>query len=388
MRIAILTRRFNPDGGGTERDLIVTCRYLKEAGHEVEVYVARVRGSSEWLTVRRVPVLPLGRTVELFFFAHLAPVVARRSGAELIISFGRTVDGDVQRCGGGVCRSYLEAALRWRGRLGANLMKLSPYRRLQVYIERRGFCSPRLLLTLAVSDGVNEDLRRIFDLPSDRVLTVYNGVDLQRFRPVANDHEKREARRTLGLDVAAKTIAFVGNGFARKGLAYLMRALGRTRTKINLVIAGRDRTHKAFERLAKALAIEDRVTFLGSDVDVALVYRASDALALPSLFEPFGNVVLEAMASGVPPLVSAWTGAAEILPSTARWLVVENPLDIDDLARRIDTLVEAPREFCELMRATAERFTWQRYGEQVIKALEHCLSAKRDVSARIASVAQ
>src|SRR5579875_1665196 len=118
MRIAILTRRFNPDGGGTERDLIVTCRYLKEAGHEVEVYVARVRGSSEWLTVRRVPVLPLGRTVELFFFAHLAPVVARRSGAELIISFGRTVDGDVQRCGGGVCRSYLGcfalAGTAWR----------------------------------------------------------------------------------------------------------------------------------------------------------------------------------------------------------------------------------------------------------------------------------
>ena len=101
MRIAILTRRFDSAGGGTERDLIVTAQGLRAAGHQITIFADEIRGATGDWNVRRVGAGPsLGRALSLMRFAWTAAPAARRAGAELVLSFARCVGADVMRSGG------------------------------------------------------------------------------------------------------------------------------------------------------------------------------------------------------------------------------------------------------------------------------------------------
>src|SRR5271165_4591932 len=118
MHIALLTRRFDPHGGGTERDLIVTAECLREAGHQITIFTREMRGAAQDFQdykVHQLGGIAFPRTAALLSFAYRAPVAARRTGAELVLSFARTIGADVMRSGGSAHVSYLRAARQWRG---------------------------------------------------------------------------------------------------------------------------------------------------------------------------------------------------------------------------------------------------------------------------------
>src|SRR5579859_4997417 len=187
MRVALIARRFDPAGGGTERDLIVTARILIDAGHEVGIFAAEIRGAHAGLHVVPVPTPVAGRTLKLLAFATRAAAMARRSGTEVVLSFARVFDADILRSGGSAHRSYVAAARQWQSGAATLAMALSPYHRAQMIIERRGFAAPRLRRTIAVSDLVRSDLIATFGIDPARTLTLYNGVDLLRFQPVSRE---------------------------------------------------------------------------------------------------------------------------------------------------------------------------------------------------------
>ncbi len=366
MRIALLTRRFDPSGGGTERDLMVTAECLTQAGHGVSIYTSQLRTtSSPWPVVR---IHAPGRVLGLLWFAYRAPALARERGADLLVSFARTVGADVMRSGGSAHRTYVGAARAWKSNIDWLRMRLSPYHRAQMHIERRGFASRRLRLVVAVSGLVRADLMRSFQLSPERVITLYNGVEIERFKPAADITVREAMRRELGIAPQDKVVAFVGNGFARKGLSFLLQAWPQVEQAPWLVVAGADRELASNERQARRLKIAERVRFLGAMRNVERLYQAADALALPSLFEPFGNVVMEAMASGLPVLVSSKCGAAEVVPDAMRSFVVQDPTDPGEIAAQLSALLaesDSRNQLATAARATAEMFTWQRYADEL-----------------------
>ena len=193
MRIALLTRRFDSAGGGTERDLIVTANCLRAAGHQVTIFADEIRGATGTWNVRRVGGrLRLGRALSLMRFAWTAAPAARRAGADLVLSFARCVGADVMRSGGGAHASYLRAARKWRGPLGAAAMRFSPYHQVQMLVERQAFRNPGLKRVIAVSNFVRDDLIREFNLAARK-----NDDDLQRrrSRPLPAGHRFVAARR-------------------------------------------------------------------------------------------------------------------------------------------------------------------------------------------------
>jgi UDP-glucose:(heptosyl)LPS alpha-1,3-glucosyltransferase len=365
MRIALLTRRFDPSGGGTERDLIVTAAHLRRAGHELTVYADEVRGTGSDIPVKRVGAAALPRALAVIRFAYAAPHAARAGGAEMVLSFGRTVGADILRPGGGVHASYLRAARNWRGAAGALAMNLAPYHRAQMLVERRGFCAPELRKAIAVSNFVRDDLIRSFGLRGGLAVTLYNGVDLDRFRPRADDSARREIRARHRIPDNARVVAFAGNGFGRKGLGRLIDAWPLLERDARLLVIGGDRAAAWFRECAARAGLGERVIFTGSVPDVAPYFHAADAFALPSLFEPFGNVVMEAMACGIPALSSAMCGVAELMPTELREFVVADPADASEIARRVAAMLAAASEAGQIARATAERFTWERYGREL-----------------------
>jgi UDP-glucose:(heptosyl)LPS alpha-1,3-glucosyltransferase len=370
MRIGLISRRFDPAGGGTERDLIITARILAAAGHRVTIFAAEVREPSREFDVRRLATPPLGRSAALWWFGRRASDVARREGAEVVLSFARILDADVIRSGGGLHASYVDSARRWRSAVGAAAMRLSPYHRVQIAIERRGFNSIRLKRAIAVSNFVRDDLAAKLALNHAQLATIYNGVELSRFKPASDPAVRDAIRREFGIPEQACAVAFVGNGFARKGLRFLIEAWPALDGNAWLVVAGVDRAARAYQKLAARCGVAKRIRFAGAQPDVARILSAMNALALPSLFEPFGNVVLEAMASGLPVLASTSCGAAEVIPAAMREFIVRNPEDVGELASRMSALIAAAPDCSAIARAAAEQFTWERYGVELLGLLD------------------
>jgi UDP-glucose:(heptosyl)LPS alpha-1,3-glucosyltransferase len=371
MRIALLTRRFDSAGGGTERDLIVTANCLRAAGHEITIFADEIRGATGNWDVHRVGAGPrLGRALSLMRFAWTAAPAARRSGSDLVMSFARCVGADVMRSGGGAHASYLRAARKWRSALGTTAMRFSPYHWVQILVERQAFRSASLKRVIAVSNFVRDDLIREFGLAPEKTMTIYNGVDLDRFRPATDPDERASIRQKFIVPASARVVAFVGNGFARKGLGFLIEAWPLVAGGAFLLVVGADRQTEKFARRARALNVGGRVVFTGPQPNVEAIFHAADAFAMPSLFEPFGNVVMEAMASGLPAMTSAFSGVAEVIPSSMRGFRVENPDDVGEVALRLGALFDAPASLATDARATAEKFTWTRYAKELSALIE------------------
>ena len=149
-------------------------------------------------------------------------------------------------------------------------------------------------------------------------------------------------RASLGFAPDVPLFLFVGSGFERKGLAVALKALARL-PQGNLLVIGRDRHVARYQRLADDLGLAARVQFLGALPDVRPYYGAADALVLPTLYDPFPNVALEAMACGLPVVTSTTSGAAELIANGHNGYVCD-ALDTETLAAHMRAAADPVRQ--------------------------------------------
>ncbi|MBS7557451.1 MULTISPECIES: glycosyltransferase [Pseudomonas] len=178
-----------------------------------------------------------------------------------------------------------------------------------------GLFRKRLSL-LGVSDAVRDDMRACLPKwPGARIQTLYNRIDLEALQ--ASQLDAAQARSELGLSADAWIVGNVGRLHPDKDQATLLRgfaaAVPQLPQQSQLAILGTGRLEKDLKSLARELGVADRVLFLGQVPDARRYFRAFDVFALSSDHEPFGMVLLEAMAAGVPLLATACGGAKEVV---------------------------------------------------------------------------
>ena len=172
------------------------------------------------------------------------------------------------------------------------------------------------LSLLGVSDEVRDDMRKCLPKwPAGRINTLYNRIDIDAVQ--AGQLSGTPAREALGLSVDGFIVGNVGRLHPDKDQATLIRgfalALPNLPTDSQLVIMGKGRLEEDLKELSNELGIGDQVLFLGQVPDARRYFRAFDVFALSSDHEPFGMVLLEAMAAGVPLLATACGGAKEVV---------------------------------------------------------------------------
>ncbi|HEX8916671.1 MAG TPA: glycosyltransferase family 4 protein [Humisphaera sp.] len=196
-------------------------------------------------------------------------------------------------------------------------------------------------------------------VPAEKLFAIPNGIDLARFRPADR-----------GPHVAGRLrLLFVGHEFERKGLEFVIRAMPELPDGVTLqVVGGGPHEIAAAERLAASLGVGRRTDFLGKRDDVPSLLAAADVLVLPSRYESWGLVTLEAMASGVIPVCTPTGCVPEVVADGVNGYVVRR--EPDDIARAVLRLLERGEGIAELRRAaraTAERYAWDaiaaRYAE-------------------------
>jgi UDP-glucose:(heptosyl)LPS alpha-1,3-glucosyltransferase len=140
--------------------------------------------------------------------------------------------------------------------------------------------------------------------------------------------------------------------------------------KIYLLVVGSDARIGSYQARGAAIAPE-RIIFAGRQDDIENYYAAADLVALPALQEAFGNVVLEALASGVPVLVSSAVGAAEVLAGSVAGSVVDRPNDAVELSSKLLALLRRAGDpaLGQAARKIAEDYSWQRHFERLDELL-------------------
>jgi UDP-glucose:(heptosyl)LPS alpha-1,3-glucosyltransferase len=312
--------------GGTETFLNQLAAHLCDAGHEATILCRSHEGPphprARMIELKRRTLLP-GSRVRAF-----AEDVERHLDAhayDVVVGLGRTWTQDVLRLGGGCPASYLETAHAHVHTGPRRLLeRLDSKHRTILEIEARALAPGAYRSIVVNSDFVRRDLVARYDVDESRVRVIRNAVDLERFHPRLRETEGAAVRSELGLDGPAPLLLFLGSGFGRKGLDKVLAALPLGRARVpdaRLLVVGRDADRKRWERSVHDRGLGSAVWFAGARADAPACYGAADVFVMPSRYDSFGYSVLEALASGLPVVVSDAMGAAEVVPPEAGTIV-------------------------------------------------------------------
>ncbi len=350
MKLAIVRQKYTPFGGA-ERFVERALGALKAQRTDVSIIARQWSGDVKGITCNP---FYLGRTWRDASFARCVQGIMVSGQFDLIQSHERIPGCDIYRAGDGVHATWLELRNK-------PLDVLSPWHRYTLAAEAAMFRHPKLRAVICNSRMVRNDIMARFGLPEEKLPVIYNGVDLEYFHPRLRDQHRDAMRAKVGAGGTAKVILFVGSGFERKGLPTLLEAM--QDVDAELWVIGRDKSQAAMERRAQALGIAARVRFFGGQSDVRPFYGAADLFALPTLYDPFPNAALEALACGLPLVTTTTCGAAELVDADNGAVV--NAGDAMSLAQLLNSLFSVPERMREAARESVSHFGLETMARQL-----------------------
>ncbi|HWP59731.1 MAG TPA: glycosyltransferase [Candidatus Acidoferrales bacterium] len=323
LKIALVRPFFTTAMGGAERYAVELAQALSARGHEVHVFAsAWEKPEPSGISYHRVPAARKPAWLRVITFHYRLGRVLNRSDYDAVLGMAPFLPQGIFWLGDGLYRVWTRA--RWPGAAWRWLMCL---RRavmiVNLFFERR-LLGGGAVEFLANSNLVRKQAVREYGVPEERVALVYPGVDLSRFHPGVRAVWREPVRRALGIAQEEIVFLFVANNFRRKGLDLVFSALRKLNGQARLVVVGSGRKW-LFERMASWLGIRNRVLFIGGARELEKYYGAADVLVLPTRYDPFAAVCLEAMACGLPVITSAMNGAAELIEQESSGMVVARP---------------------------------------------------------------
>jgi len=372
MKIALVHKRLELRGG-TERVLYRTAEGLRDRGHEVHLFCLQFRVAiPQGVWGHRVPGIWWPRSARVLTFAMLAPKVIAKENCDVVMSFDRILSQDIFRSGGGPRKVLLEKMKGHSGLVRKLWYSMSLYHHLVVRIENLQVRNNQRGKIIVVCDQMKKEFIEVYGIPEERIVVIHNGVDAGRFDPQRRLHEDKKVRAELKIPSEAPVVLFVGTGFRRKGLHRLLGLWGRHELPgAYLLVVGHDARLSYYRR---RWSRHKKVIFAGPQEKVEDYYACADLLVLPAIQEAFGNVILEAMASGLPVVTVAGVGAMDHVNGALTDGILSNPDDPTELKTKILRMLDRERRslLAREARETAEKYTWDNYLDRLEQTLREC----------------
>lgn len=220
------------------------------------------------------------------------------------------------RLGNGVHRTYLQTRRFTDSVLKRIITPLNPLHRLILSMEKEAIEHSELRCLFTNSHMVKQEVLSCYSVDPKKIHVVHNGVewyDMQKDFEVWLE-KKSKVAAILNLDPTTYHFLFIGNGYKRKGLDILLQALSLiNREDFHLSIIGKDKQLPDYILKAKKWGLSSKVSFYGQRPDVKKFYQLCDCLVIPSFYDPFANVTVEALAMGLYVISSKSNGGHEIL---------------------------------------------------------------------------
>lgn len=242
-------------------------------------------------------------------------------------SLERIVCPDIYRAGDGVHKIFLGIEQK---------SMFNPLHPLYLYLERQCFNNAKKII--ANSKMVKKEIISSYQINPNKISVIYSGIELTEtnynfsFEKLSNEFHFHKG---------SPIILFVGSGYKRKGVYEFLKIFAALESEnVIAFVVGKEKKLKLYKSLAKELEIDSRVFFTGARVDVNDFYAISDIFLFPTHYEPFGNVILEAMNHKNVIFTTKQNGASEILN---REFIMQNPSDFS-VVDKINNLIKNPKK--------------------------------------------
>jgi UDP-glucose:(heptosyl)LPS alpha-1,3-glucosyltransferase len=375
-KIAVVVPKYGLVGGGERFASEITERLARDENLDIHVFANRWVASSDRIKFHKVPIVRFPRFLGPLVFAWFAQWKINRMHFDLVHSHHWIFHADIYSAHGVPHAGWVR-----------NVRKRSPslYDRAVIYIERRLIRDGGSSCFLPVSSIAMEAFRSEYATLPGRWQVVPPGVDVARFSAPDREACRSEIRERYGIGANDVLMLFVGMNFEVKGLDTIIAALARARAaapeaNIRLLVVGRGDKRK-YGNLADSLGIGKAVIFAGTQhAGLERIYRAADIFTLFSAFDTFGMVVLEAMAAGLPVIVSPNVGAKDLVGNGDNGFILPSPGDVDAAADCIVQLLDGERRTAMGAAAgqTAAMHDWGKLSEMMMQIYCNMLARKYD----------
>ena len=366
MRVALSFPGFHRRGG-VERVFVECATYLSGRGHEVSVF-AREAGECtlpiqiERLVCRTTPSF----LSPVFFFRECTRRMTRKS-FDVHGAFGSECPLGGVFWAQSVHKAWLERVKAFRPAMSLNRWKqrLNPLHPVLLHLENKHFGKRSYRKIIALTPEVQGDLQRFYDVPKEDVVVIPNGVSLTEFSVRRCSTLRSEMRQKFGYSDSDKVVIFVANELERKGFGPLLRAVESLKDeRIKILAVGRlDQ---------RAGGDSNRVQFTGPTNDTGRYFAAADIFALPTQYEAWGLVIIEALACGIPCLTSRLAGAAIAVREGFSGELLDDPRDETEISSKLGLILSREKGNSEMIAETVRQYSWDRVLERYEQVLSEC----------------
>ncbi len=373
MRIALVFPNCNRQGG-VERVVLEAANYLSRRGHRTHLlannwddalldpqvachYIAS-GGMSSW---------------RLATFARRAVRAARQIDPipEVFAGFGVQSPARSVTWVQSVHQSWIHISQRHRAFYGRMRQRANPFHATVLALERNYYGKRRYRKLIALTDTVKSDLMRYYNVPEDDIEIIPNGFSPSEFSAARAEARRERMRRKLRLASDQKVIVFVANELERKGFGPLLEAFGRLRDdRAVLMVVGRVNPSGYSGQISRLG--DHRVRFMGSSGEVADFYAAADVFALPTQYEAWGLVIVEALASGLPVLTSRLAGASVAVEEGTTGLLLDDPRDPTEIVAKLSRLLNWSPQSRARISESVSGYSWDQILPRYEEVLGHC----------------
>ena len=341
MKIALVRKEFNALHGGAERYAVNLANGLAELGHDVHIFC----GKSEMkeknnITVHKVSYLKTPSPLKNLSFSRNSAKLIAKESFDIVNGLAQIFPQDIYRVGDPLHINCLQAFSPNPVKRG--IKYLNPRHLALLYIEKNIFKQGNYKRIITNSRMSKAQVAHYYNVPEEKITVVHNGVDLNKFNPDEKQGLRQSIRKNLGIKNDESVLLFAGNDFRRKGLQFAMQCaanLIKKGLKVKLLIAGRQKAGP-YLRLVRKNGYADNFLFLGHVEKIEYVFCASDMFVLPTFYDPFSNVCLEAMACGLPVMTTRLNGAAEIIEDRVSGILVDSPWDLEEMITAASSVIE------------------------------------------------
>lgn len=370
-KVAILKKDFHTHGG-LEKSAWRIIQALKERGAAVTL-----------LTTQEVsapcPVLSCSleskfKFLKLKEFDAWCKMTVEAHAFDVVFSMDRASFQTHHRAGNGVHAAYLALRREKEGFWKGLSFNLNPLHYMMLKLEKATFEDPHLKGLIVNSAYVKNQILQFYSTDPSKIQVVHNGVEWHEMENDFNSSfEQKEALgKSLNLNPHVFQFLFVGHNFHRKGVSHLLHALSRLKRRdFHLSIVGTDKRLSDYQKLAARLGLSKNATFFYSQSDTRPFYQFADALVIPSHYDPFANVTVEALAMGLFVISSNNNGGHEVLNPHSGLTI--DPFDLAIFTASLETALKHPKTISSAhkIRSSVEYLDFSR---QLEKVCQICLS--------------
>jgi len=309
--------------GGAETYVFELCERLALRGEfEIHVLANKWRKGKAPITFHKIPIISFPRFLQPLSFAYFVKKHINSSDYSLVHSHDRIFGMDLLTFHGIPHKTWIR-----------NIRKrpLTLFDRATIWVEQKGFKNRSLKIVMPVSSLVREEVKKRYGFLEDKLMVNPPGVETERFSALDRKQCRREIFLRYRFSPEDVVVLFVSMNFELKRLSLVLKGIAglvaqeEREINLKLLIVGKG-DEKRFRGLARNLGISDRVIFAGVTREVEKYYMAADIFAMPSRFDTFGLVVLEAMAAGLPVIITRSVGARDFVEHGVTGFVLsENP---------------------------------------------------------------